>query len=133
MSFDSVNWLGILGATVGGYVFGAIYYSVLSKPWMAAVEFTERPKPAPGPLITAFVAQLVMATMLFGVVGHLGDVNPRRAIISALFIWVGFIVTTMIVNHRFQGAKWSLTMIDAGHWLGVLLVMAVILGMFGLA
>ena len=37
----------------------------------------------------------------------------------------------MLVNHRFQGQGWKLTLIDAGHWLGVLLVMGAVLGLFG--
>jgi hypothetical protein len=65
------------------------------------------------------------------VVGHLGDVTVGRSLLSALFLWIGFVLTTMLVNHRFQGARWSLTAIDGGHWLGVLLVMGLVIGLFG--
>jgi hypothetical protein len=37
----------------------------------------------------------------------------------------------MITNHRYQGSKWSLTVIDGGYFLGVLLVQAVVIGLFG--
>ena len=37
----------------------------------------------------------------------------------------------MAVNHAFQGAKRSLTLIDGGHWLGVLLIQGAILGWWG--
>ena len=37
----------------------------------------------------------------------------------------------MVVNHGFQGAKASLTLIDSGHWLGVLLVQGLVIELFG--
>jgi len=126
-----VNYLAVLVAAVAGYAFGTIWYMSLAKPWIAAVGFAEPPKPKPIPMITAFVAQLVMAYMLAGALGHLGDVSVLAGLITAALIWVGFVATTMTVNHRFQGAKWKLTFIDAGHWLGVMLVMGVVLGLFG--
>ena len=46
---------------------------------------------------------------------------------------LGFVVTTLSVNHRYQGFGWGLTAIDAGHWLGVLLIMGALIGWFGAA
>jgi hypothetical protein len=36
-------------------------------------------------------------------------------------------MTSLIVNHAFQGAKRMLTLIDGGHWLGVLLIQSAVL------
>jgi hypothetical protein len=126
-----VNYVAIVVAAVAGFAFGAVWYMALGKVWMAALGMTEHPKPQPAPFLIAFAAQLVMAWMLAGALGHLGDVSVVAGLITAALIWVGFIATTLVVNHRFQGAKWSLTLIDGGHWLGVLLVMGVVLGLFG--
>ena len=52
--------------------------------------------------------------------------------ISAAFIWLGFVITTMVVNYAFHGARHALTLIDGGHWLGVLLIQGAILGWWGL-
>jgi hypothetical protein len=49
----------------------------------------------------------------------------------AITLWVGLIVASMAVNHGFQGAKRSLTLIDSGHWLGVLLIQSLILALIG--
>jgi hypothetical protein len=131
MAFAGINYIGVVAAAIAGFVFGAAWYGILSKPWIAAVGTGGPFKPSAGLFILSFLCQLVMAWMLAGVVGHLGDVTVLPAMISAAFLWVGFVMTTMIVNHRFQHAKWSLTVIDGLHWLGVLLVMGAVIGLIG--
>ncbi len=131
MMFSGTSYLAVLVAAVAGFAFGSVWYMALGKRWVAALGMTERPKPTPLPFIAAFVCQLVMAWMLAGLVGHLGEVTVGRAMFSGALVWFGFVLTTMIVNHRFQSARWSLTVIDAGHWLGVLLVMGLVIGLFG--
>lgn len=143
MVFAGMNYLAIVLAAIGGWIFGAIYYGALGNQWMAAQGKTEADikgpdgKVSPAPFIIAFLAQLVIAFVLAGTVGHLvlksgaPVVTVSNTVISALFIWAGFILTTQIVNHRFQDATWALTIIDSLHWLGVLVVMGVIIGWFG--
>jgi len=126
-----VNYIAVVVAAVAGFAFGAVWYMAVAKLWMAALGITEQPKPKPAPFIIAFVAQLVMAWMLAGALGHLGDVSVLAGLITGALLWVGFVATTLVVNHRFQGAKWSLTLVDGGHWLGVLLIMGLVLGLFG--
>ncbi|MEM9207369.1 MAG: DUF1761 domain-containing protein [Pseudomonadota bacterium] len=136
MDIFGVNVLVILGAAVASYVFGAAWYMALSKPWAAALGTTTEQMSAEGSAssyVIAFIAQLVMAYVLAGVFAHVmkDQVTVYGSIISALMIWVGFIVTTMTVNHRFQNSPWSLTAIDSGHWLGVLMIQAAVIGFFG--
>lgn len=132
MAFAGINYLAVLIAAVAGFVFGSVWYGVLGKPWMAAVgKSKEDFKPHPLPFIIAFVCQLVMAWLLAGMIGHLGEVTIAGALITAVFVWLGFVITTMMVNHRFQSATWALTAIDGAHWLGVLLVMGLVIGLFG--
>ena len=132
MTFVGINYLAVAIAAGAGFLFGALWYGLLGKQWMAALSLSEHPKPTPGPFVVAFVAQLVMAWVLAGVVGHFGEVTPTTALITAALVWLGFVLTTQTVNHRFQGARWSLTLIDSGHWLGVLLVMGLVIGLIGL-
>ena len=55
------------------------------------------------PYILAFVANLVMATALAGVIGHLGvgEVTLKNGVISAFPLWFGFVATTLAVNFSF--------------------------------
>ncbi len=131
MVFAGISYLAVFAAAVAAYIYGSIYYMMLAERWLAATRLDDPPKPAPAPFIIAFVAQLVIAYFLAGLIGHLGEVTPTRGIVSAFFVWLPFVMGTMIVNHRFQGNPWSLTFIDGGHWLGVLVIMGVVIGIIG--
>lgn len=136
MHFAGISYLGVLFAGAAGFAFGAAYYITLGKSWMAALgktrEEIERNK-SPLPFIIAAIAQLVIAFVLAGTVGHLGDgmVTVRNGVITGMFVWAGFIATTISVNYAFQGAKLKLAVIDAGHWLGVAMVQGLIIGWVG--
>jgi len=114
---------------------------VLSKPWMAAQGKTLEQFNAEGaaksalaryaPFILSFLAEIGMAWVLAGMVGHLGSVTIRTAVISALFVWAGFMLTTMLVNNAFGGRRYMLTLIDSGHWLLVMVLMGLVIGWMG--
>ena len=55
----------------------------------------------------------------------------RNGIIAALFLWFGFVLTTLSINNAYPGRKPMLTVIDGGHWLAVMLIMGAIIGAFG--
>jgi hypothetical protein len=138
----SVNYLSVLVATVAAFMLGAIWYGTLSKAWIAAQGKTmESIKQEQAqkvgqmsaflPFLIVFVSNLVMATMLYGIMKHVGPFTVRAGMISAAFCWLGFVLTTIATNYAFQGRKPMLTVIDAGYWLAALLVSGAILGAFG--
>lgn len=134
MVLSEINFIGILIACVASYAFGSVYYMALAKPWAAALGKTEDEVKAnmkPATFIIAFAAQVIMAFVLWGILVHVGELSIRSGVISALFVWFGFAMTTMAVNHGFQGARPSLTAIDGGHWLGVLVIQGAVLGWYG--
>ncbi len=74
MGLGSLNYLAIMAAAVVSFVFGGVWYNVFSKQWMEAVGMPpERVKERGGVglYVLAFVAQLVMAWMLAGILLHL--------------------------------------------------------------
>lgn len=131
MVFAGINYIAVIVAAIVGFAAGSVWYSAFGAAWRAALGQTEAFKPRPGPFITAILAQLLMAYMLAGVLGHLGDVTLQNGIVGGAFIWLGFVATTIAVNDSFQGANVSLTLIDAGHWLVVLVLMGGVIGLFG--
>jgi hypothetical protein len=137
MAFAGINHIAIFVAAAAGWIAGAIWYMALAKPWMAAVglskERIEASRQQPGawlPFVLAFVACVVMAWILAGLIGHLGpgQVTLRNGVISGLFCWFGFVMTTMLVNYSFAMRSRILLAIDAGHWLVVLTLMGAIIG-----
>ena len=132
MDFAGMNHAAVVVAAIVGFLAGAVWYGLLGKQWLAALgKSKDEMKPAPGPFITAAVALLVMAYVLAGAIGHLGEVTPRTGVISGAILWAGLVATTMAVNNAFQGAKPALAVIDTGHWLVVLVAMGGVIGAFG--
>ena len=144
MTFTGVNYLAVVVAALAGWLAGAVWYNVLAGPWVAAhgrtmEEFKAQAAAAKGtpaaymPYVLALLAELVMAWVLAGLLGHLGpeQVTVWNGIVSAAFVWLGFVVTTVGVNNMFGMRKPMLTVIDASHWLVVLVIMGAIIGGFG--
>ncbi len=139
MAFAGMSTIAIVVAAAASFLVGALWYGILGKCWMAALGKTQAETKGPDgpvaslPFVIGIVSQLVMATVLAGLIAHLGAnaVTVRSGVISALFVWVGFVATTLATNHGFQGAKPLLTLIDGGQWLAVLLIQGTIIGAFG--
>ena len=138
MTFAGVNYLAVLIAAVASWVAGAAWYMTLSKPWMAALGKTpqemgdcKKQSHSYLPFIYAFVAELVMAWVMAGLLSHIGALTLRGGVISGAFCWLGFVITTMLVNNSFARRDWRLLLIDGGHWLLVLLLIGAIVGAMG--
>jgi ABC-type sulfate transport system permease subunit len=137
-----MNPLALLAGAIAAWLFGAVYYGLLAKPWVRSLgmtmeEFKQKQAANKGkprfylPFILSFVAELIMAVVLSGILVHLGMFTARAGIISALFCWFGFVLTTIAVNNAFTGRSLMLTVIDAGHWLGVLVIIGAVIGALG--
>jgi len=137
MTFAGINYLAVLIAVLATFGFGAAYYTTLSKQWLDAVGLTREAMTAKGgsplPFVISFIALAVMAVVLAGAVGHLGpgQVTLRNGIVTGLFMWLGFVVTTIFTNNAYPGRKFSLSLIDSIHWLGVLVIQGAIIGAMG--
>jgi hypothetical protein len=141
MAFVTVNFLAILIAAVAAWLFAAVYYTSLSKYYVSALGKTIEQCRADqaakaglaklAPFILAFVGNLIMGWVLYGILTHLNAFSLRGGMISGAFCWFGFVLTTMTVNNAFGGRKASLTVIDGGGWLGVLLIIGAIIGWMG--
>lgn len=123
MWFTGVDYISVFLAAVAGFLFGGLWYGILSKTWMDAAGLSEErikaAGPNPAPFILTFVALLVIAfaqAVLFRATGVTG---PLAGAASGILLWAGFVATTIAVNHTFQGSRRLLTLIDSGHWLGV--------------
>lgn len=141
MAFASVNFLSILIAAVAAWLFGGVYYTALSAPWLKAQGKTLEQCKAEqagksglvkaAPFILAFVGEFIMGWALYGVLLHLNAFTLRGGVIAAALCWFGFVLTTITINNAFGGRKAMLTVLDSIAWLGALVIIGAIVGWFG--
>ena len=132
MNFAGMNPAAIGIAAVAAFLWRALYYRAVRTASMRAGRMATA-RPTAGLFLTALIAEGIMAWVLAGTLGHLGvgQVTLKNGLISALFVWLGFMATTLSVNHRFQGFGWGLVLADAVHWLGAALIMGAVIGGIG--
>lgn len=134
MSHFAVNWLAVVLATVASFAFGAAWYMILSKQWLAAIGKTKEQINSADytPYIWSAVLLFVMAYFIALLTpALLGEITIINGLIVGAHMWLGFVITAMIINHRYEGAPWSRTVIDGGYLLAVLLIDGVVIGLFG--
>ena len=114
------NALPILLATLAGLAVGLAFY-----PSFRSV----------GGSLTAFVAEFWFAAILAGaLILAPAKADPWvMAVGTAVVIWIGFVVPALVVTLRGRGVAASGVVRDAGHWLAVMVVEAVVLHGVGLA
>jgi hypothetical protein len=137
----SVNWISVLAAAVAAWLFGGIYYTALSKPWMAAqgktleqckAEMAGKSGAAKAaPFILVFVGEVMMAWAMYGVLFHMNMFTLRQGAISGLALWFGFVMPAVAANYAFGGRKPMLTVIDSAAWLGAIVIIGAIVGWMG--
>ena len=85
MTFSSINYLAVLIAAVVAWLASAAWYMSLGRVWTAAlgktIEEMHADRKRPGaflPFIYVFVADLIIAWMLAGLLTHLGAFTFRE-------------------------------------------------------
>ena len=134
MDHLAVNWLAVVLATIASMALGIAWYMGSSRQWLAALgKSRDQINPDDrSPYIWSVIVQFVMAYFIALLTPKLfGSTTVVNGIWCAIHMWVGFVITSMILNHRYQGQKWSLTFIDGGYLLGVLVLQGIVIGLFG--
>ncbi len=139
MTFENINLPQVAVAGVAAWVLGYIYYSILSKPWADAMGLSEADKAAcrnrPDawvPFVLALVGSTVCAYVFAALLHYVapGGATVHGALISAFFVWLGFVLPPFAVNNAFSNRDSRLTLIDSGYWLLALLLQGALLGAF---
>jgi hypothetical protein len=141
MMAHSVNWLSVLIAAVAAWLFGGVYYTSLSKFWLAAqgktLEQCKAEQAAKSgaakaaPFVLVFVGEVVMAWATYGILFHMNMFTARAGAISGAALWLGYVLTTITGNYAFHGRRPMLIVIDSAAWLGALVIIGAIVGAFG--
>jgi hypothetical protein len=104
MHWTGINYWAVPLAAVAAWLAGAVWYGVLfSKAWTAANGYTPEQmaanKQKPGaflPFIYCFLAELMMAFVLSGIMMHAGPISVKNGLISGALCWVGFVMTQQL-------------------------------------
>ena len=125
--------IAILAAGVAGWIWGAIWYGVLGKPYQRALGLNPddcKGKKMPiAPMVAAFAAALVMSAVLYQLLGNLGVLGAWPSAVAGFTIGVGFLLTSVLVNNMFQQKSFALTVIDGSHWVLAVVIEAVVISL----
>jgi hypothetical protein len=115
-----MGYLSVLLAALAGFIFGAVWYSVLSKPWVAASGIRMGPdgKPenyGPTPFILSGFAMILVAGMMRHTFVLSGIDRWDEGLISGLGIGLFFISPWIMINNAYGQRPFRLTLIDGGY------------------
>jgi hypothetical protein len=113
--------LNVLAAALAAFVFGAIWYIGLSKPWIAAAGIVLGPDGRPAntggasPFIIGLIAMVIAAGMMRHIFGMTGIAGLSKGISAGLGIGAFSVMPWVAMNYAFGQRPMRLTMIDGGN------------------
>lgn len=137
----SVNFIAVVLAAISTMVVGSLWYSPAGfyKQWAKLAKVRVNQDQSTGQMVSmfggVFVASLVMAYIL-AYVSFLSNTFFQNSflqdtLMTAFWLWLGFVATRFYVHDTFEGRRKKLTVLNAGHELVTLLVMGLVIGMMG--
>jgi hypothetical protein len=134
LAFDSINWWGVLLATLSTFAVGFVWYAegLFGKEWMGLVGITEMEMGDPNPLIYVFtmVGSLIAATGLALLMAATDTEGWGAGLVFGLVVGLVFRVTSHVMHNGFAMKSGRLTMIDGLHDVVQTGVMGLIIGLF---
>ena len=130
MNGQRVNYIAVVVAAVAHFLLGAVWFTVLQKPWLEAIGKTMDQltgSPALG-YVVAFVSNLIIAWVLARMIIATGRAGLAGGVAMAAILWLGFTATTMGTAFVFEGRSLEAFAVIAGYPLVGMLVMGAILG-----
>ena len=111
----------VIAAGLAAWIFGAVWYSVLAKPWVAAsgVATDENGRPAnqknPVPYIISIVSAIIVAGMMRHSFNLSGIDSVGKGLLSGFGIGAFLAAPWIATNYGFAGRPAQLIVIDAGY------------------
>lgn len=136
-----INIWAVLLATASSMVVGSVWYlkAVFGRYWMKAVGHDDESvqKGATGAIIITIVVSFVTAWVLAGAAAiaqsFYGGNFLANTVLTAVILWAGFTAARMITHDAFDRRPSGLTVLNIAHELVTVLIMALIIGAFGIS
>lgn len=113
--------LNVLVAAAASWVFGAMWYMALAKPWMKAAGITLDENGRPNgngsmlPYALSAVAMLIVAGFMRHIFAGAGIESLGAGALAGLGVGLFFITPWTMINNAYGGRPFSLTLIDGGY------------------
>lgn len=124
MTYILANAGPIAAATLAGLLVGMVY-----------LRLAGAGRPSVGLVVVAVLAESWLASILAGalILAPAGAAPPWiMALASAVVVWIGFVLPTLVVTQGVARVPPGRNLLDAGHWLAVMLAQAAVLQASGL-
>ena len=136
-----INFWAVLVATLSTMVVGSIWYTpkVFGNYWMrvAKVSPSGEAKDAVKPILITVVVSFISAWVLAGAAAiaqeFYGGSFLWNTVLTAVILWAGFTAARFITHDAFEGRPAGLTVLNCAHELVTYVIMALIIGLFGIS
>lgn len=136
-----INWLAVVLATASSMVVGAIWYArkVFGNRWirLAKVDEATIGQGAVGSIIVTILVSFITAAVLAGSAAIAQNFYHGNFLLNCLvtgvILWAGFTAARFITHDAFERRPANLTTLNLAHELVTILVMALIIGAFGIS
>lgn len=109
-----MEYVNVLVAAVAAFGFGAVWYILMGKAWMAAADVTEEQQKSGGPMpfVIGLIAMVLVAGMMRHMLATSGVTSVGGGAVAGLGIGAFFITPWVAMNYGFAMRKPALTVID---------------------
>ena len=134
----TIDYLAIVSAAAAAMALGALWYGPLfGKEWrrlmgMSMDDVKSMPLSVTQAMGLGFVVALIMAYVLnhilvFSTTFYGNELNYTAGLMSAFWIWLGFVTTTQIGVVLWEGKPWKLFFLNTAYSLVLLAAMGIII------
>ena len=127
----TVNVWAVALATVVYFALGAVWYMVLSKPWMAAVGFTRADVERgsnPALFAVTFLFEAVATFTLAVLIGNVGSSGAAGGAAVGALVGIGIWFALLSVTFLYERRRPALFLIDGGYHVLALTAAGALLG-----
>ncbi|MEE9427778.1 MAG: DUF1761 domain-containing protein [Paracoccaceae bacterium] len=130
-----MEYVAVLVAALGAYAFGAIWYMVNAKPWMAATGITDEQVAggagkSPGPFIISAIMVIIVAGMTRHIFS-LADIDTvYKGFLSGFGLGAFVVAPWIVTNYAYSMRPRALTFIDGAYAIVGCTIIGTILTLF---
>jgi hypothetical protein len=135
-----INWIAVVLATISSMIVGAVWYArpVFGRRWMRLAKIDESTMGSGVPqivltIVVSFITALVLAGASAIAQHFYGGSFLVNTLVTAVILWAGFTAARVITHDAFERRPASLTILTIAHELVTVLIMALIIGLFGIS